>query len=105
AGMTVTRQQVVLDRAIKMLGLEPIRIVLHPEVAVTVTANIARTSEEADRQMTLGRAVGTGDEMVDDEGDREHLRAEARSMFRPTPNEPETATNDPDENGVQAEAS
>lgn len=105
AGMTVTRQQVVLDRAIKMLGLEPIRIVLHPEVAVTVTANIARTSEEADRQMTLGRAVGTGDEMVDDEGDREHLRAKARSMFRPAPNEPETATNDSDENGVQAEAS
>ena len=105
AGMTVTRQQVVLDRAIKMLGLEPIRIVLHPEVAVTVTANIARTSEEADRQMTLGRAVGTGDEMVDDEGDREHLRAEARSMFRPALNEPETATNDSDENGVQAEAS
>ena len=83
AGMTVTRQQVVLDRALKTLGLEPIRVALHPEVTVTITANIARTKDEADQQLQLGRAVGTGDEMDDDEN--EDHRAEARAVFAPTP--------------------
>jgi large subunit ribosomal protein L9 len=105
AGMTVTRQQVVLDRALKMLGLEPVRVVLHPEVTVTVTVNIARTSEEADQQKKLGRAVGTGDDQDDDEDDREHLRAEARSMFRPAPTEPETAADDADGDEAETEAS
>ena len=86
AGMTVTRQQIVLDRALKTLGLEPIRVALHPEVAVTITVNIARSTDEADQQLQLGRAVGTGDEMDDDED--EELRAEARAIFKPAPEAP-----------------
>jgi len=50
AGFTVERRQVVLDRPIKTLGLHPVRIVLHPEVAVTVTANVAQSAEEAEMQ-------------------------------------------------------
>jgi large subunit ribosomal protein L9 len=50
AGYTVERRQVVLDRAIKTLGMHPVRIVLHPEVSVTVTANVAQSEEEADMQ-------------------------------------------------------
>ncbi len=49
-GTSVARGQVVLDRPIKALGLHPVKISLHPEVAVTVTINVARTEEEADRQ-------------------------------------------------------
>lgn len=49
-GTSVSRGQVVLDRPIKALGLHPVKISLHPEVAVTVTINVARTEEEADRQ-------------------------------------------------------
>lgn len=50
AGFTVARQQVVLDRPIKTLGLHELRIRLHPEVTSTVTVNVARTPEEAERQ-------------------------------------------------------
>ncbi len=47
---TVTRGMVDLHVAIKTLGLHDVRLVLHPEVDVTVTVNIARTPEEAERQ-------------------------------------------------------
>jgi large subunit ribosomal protein L9 len=50
AGVTVERRQIVLDKPIKTLGLHPLRVVLHPEVAVTVTANVAQSAEEAEMQ-------------------------------------------------------
>jgi len=50
AGFTVTRGQVTLDKAIKTLGLHPVRVVLHPEVAVQVTVNVAQSAEEAGMQ-------------------------------------------------------
>ena len=49
-GFTVEKRQVVLDRPIKNLGLHPVRVVLHPEVSVTVTANVAQSAEEAEMQ-------------------------------------------------------
>jgi large subunit ribosomal protein L9 len=50
AGFTVIRGQVTLDKAIKTLGLHPVRVVLHPEVAVQVTVNVAQSAEEAEMQ-------------------------------------------------------
>jgi large subunit ribosomal protein L9 len=50
AGFTIEKRQVVLDRPIKNLGLHPLRVVLHPEVAVTITANVAQSAEEAAMQ-------------------------------------------------------
>jgi large subunit ribosomal protein L9 len=50
AGHKVARQAVVMDRPIKTLGLHPVRIMLHPEVVVSVTANVARSPEEAELQ-------------------------------------------------------
>ena len=49
-GVTVARSQVRLDRAIKTIGLHPVLIQLHPEVEVTVTINVARSADEAERQ-------------------------------------------------------
>ena len=49
-GFTVDRNQVVLDKPIKTLGLHGVRIQLHPEVIVGVTLNVARSQDEADRQ-------------------------------------------------------
>ena len=49
-GAHVTKSQVVLDRPIKAIGLHEIKIALHPEVAVTVKVNVARSPEEADLQ-------------------------------------------------------
>lgn len=50
AGFTVERHQVVLERPIKNLGMHPVRVVLHPEVSVTVTANVAQSAEGAAMQ-------------------------------------------------------
>jgi large subunit ribosomal protein L9 len=50
AGAKVTKSQVVLDRPIKSIGMHDVKIALHPEVAVTVKVNVARSPEEADLQ-------------------------------------------------------
>ena len=56
-GFAVERRQIMLDRPIKAVGLYDLRVNLHPEVAVTVKANIARSEEEAKIQAETGRAV------------------------------------------------
>jgi large subunit ribosomal protein L9 len=56
-GVTIDRAQVLLDRPIKMLGLHPVRVALHPEVVVTVTANVAKSEEEAEIQKKAGGFV------------------------------------------------
>ena len=53
AGFTVDKRQIVLERPIKTLGLHPVRVMLHPEVGVTVTANVAQ-SEEGARMQAAG---------------------------------------------------
>lgn len=50
AGFTIAKGQVTLDKAIKTLGLYPMRVRLHPEVAVQVTVNVAQSAEEAEMQ-------------------------------------------------------
>jgi len=49
-GFSISRTQVPLDKAIKTIGLVPVSVVLHPEVRVQVTINVARTEDEAERQ-------------------------------------------------------
>jgi large subunit ribosomal protein L9 len=56
AGLSIARQQVVLDHPIKTLGLATVRVVLHPEVSLPVTVNVARSPEEAEKQ-ARGEAV------------------------------------------------
>jgi large subunit ribosomal protein L9 len=56
-GLTIGRQQVVLGHPIKTLGLSKVRVVLHPEVSLEVTVNVARSVEEAEKQ-SRGEAVG-----------------------------------------------
>jgi large subunit ribosomal protein L9 len=49
-GFTVGRNQVELNQPIKSIGLTNIAIALHPEVEVTITLNVARSVDEAERQ-------------------------------------------------------
>jgi large subunit ribosomal protein L9 len=49
-GFTVNRNQVALDTPIKTLGLHKATIQLHPEVLAKVVLNVARSSDEAERQ-------------------------------------------------------
>ncbi|PWJ85224.1 LSU ribosomal protein L9P [Pseudaminobacter salicylatoxidans] len=49
-GFSVSRTQIELNHPIKTIGLTNVAIALHPEVEVTITLNIARTADEAERQ-------------------------------------------------------
>ncbi len=49
-GAKVSKSQIVLDRPIKAIGLHEVKVALHPEVAVTVKVNVARSPEEAELQ-------------------------------------------------------
>jgi large subunit ribosomal protein L9 len=49
-GFTVDRNQVIIEKPIKTLGLHGAKIQLHPEVVVGVSVNVARSQEEAERQ-------------------------------------------------------
>ncbi len=50
AGFKINRNQIILNTPIKAIGLHEVPVSLHPEVEVTVTANIARSTDEANRQ-------------------------------------------------------
>ncbi len=75
-GFTIARNQVMLDRPIKLLGLHEVQLSLHPEVDVTVTINVARTQEEAERQ-ERGEDINT----VDDGEDEEEEAIAAEDVF------------------------
>jgi large subunit ribosomal protein L9 len=55
-GFTVSRNQIVLNAAIKELGMHKVSVVLHPEVSAEITLNIARSSEEAELQ-AAGKSI------------------------------------------------
>ena len=54
AGFTVDRAQVQIDSPIKSLGLFEVRVVLHPEVQLSVEVNVARSVDEAQLQKERG---------------------------------------------------
>ena len=56
-GYTITWQQVELEQPIKTLGLYNVQVSLHPEVSVNISANVARSIEEAKIQAKTGHAV------------------------------------------------
>jgi len=49
-GVEIDRRQLRLAQPIKSLGLHDIAVQLHPEVQVPITANVARTLDEAEAQ-------------------------------------------------------
>lgn len=50
AGHKIAKNQIVLDRPIKAIGLREVKVSLHPEVSVTIKVNVARSPEEAELQ-------------------------------------------------------
>lgn len=65
-GFSVSRNQVELNQPIKAIGLANVAISLHPEVEVTVTLNIARSTEEAERQ-SQGETLTTAEAIYGDD--------------------------------------
>ena len=50
AGGKIERNQIVLNTPIKTLGLHSLKVRLHAEVSLTITVNVARSADEAERQ-------------------------------------------------------
>jgi large subunit ribosomal protein L9 len=48
-GFTVSRGQIALNIPIKTIGLHKVPVTLHPEIDVTITLNVARSADEAER--------------------------------------------------------
>ena len=68
----IGRSMVVLNVPIKTLGLHDVEIKLHPEVTITVTINIARTEDEAERQ-------ASGEDVIAAQADEDRAIAEAQA--------------------------
>ncbi len=64
-GFTINRNQVVMEKPIKDLGVHEIEIALHPEVSVNVKLNVARSGDEAERQARGEDVTVIKDEALD----------------------------------------
>jgi large subunit ribosomal protein L9 len=76
AGHEIDKRQVVMDKAIKTLGLFPVAINLHAEVQTIVTVNIARSAEEAEMQAKTGSAIVANDTADEPEAPKVEAREE-----------------------------
>ncbi len=80
AGLTIDRSQVVLGHPIKSIGLSQVRVVLHPEVSIPVTVNVARSPDEAEKQ-------ARGERISAEETD-EQPEIDAAALFEPGAEQP-----------------
>jgi large subunit ribosomal protein L9 len=82
-GGKVERSMVVLDKPIKTLGMHEVKIRLHPEVTVTVTLNIARSQDEAERQARGENVINSQfeeDRIADEQAQADLLEGGAGSI-------------------------
>ena len=82
-GTRVERSMVSLDKPIKTLGVHEVKIKLHPEVTVTVTLNIARSQDEAERQARGENVINSQfeeDRLADEEAQADLLEGGAGSI-------------------------
>lgn len=95
AGHNIDKRQVVMDKAIKTLGLFPVKINLHAEVQLEVIVNIARSAEEAKTQAETGAAIVANN--FDEEEEIVEAAPEAPAEEAAAAEEAETADADTDE--------
>ena len=74
AGFKVDRHQVTISVAIKAIGLFTIPVVLHPEVKVNITVNVARSEDEAERQ-------ARGENVLAEKTEAEEAKVAAEELF------------------------
>ncbi|MFC4292861.1 50S ribosomal protein L9 [Sphingorhabdus arenilitoris] len=63
-GADVNKGMIILERPIKALGVYDVKVVLHPEVSVKVSVNVARSDDEAELQKD---GVNVIDQMFEEE--------------------------------------
>jgi large subunit ribosomal protein L9 len=95
-GFTVARNQIVLHNPIKMVGLHKVPVALHPEVEVTITMNVARNADEAERQ-ARGENLAQRREDGDDTDEAAVAADVAAAVFE----KPEQASGDDQGSGAE----
>ena len=81
-GFDVSRNQIALNAPIKTIGQHKVPVHLHPEVEVTVTINVARSSDEAER-LARGENVTVRREGGADEDEAEAAKVATDAFFEP----------------------
>ena len=102
-GFNIGRNQVELNQPIKAIGLHAIALLLHPEVEVTVEFNVARSTDEAERQ-SRGEDLTSADAIYGvEEAEEGEEEIEADSFFEDGAEEqPEEAEDAEEQPGTQA---
>jgi large subunit ribosomal protein L9 len=63
-GFTVSRSQIALHTPIKNIGLHKVPVALHPEIEVSITINVARSADEAERIARGENVIAPRDERL-----------------------------------------
>ena len=63
-GFTVSRSQIALHTPIKNIGLHKVPVALHPEIEVSITINVARSTDEAERIARGENVIAPRDERL-----------------------------------------
>ena len=83
-GVKIERSQVRMDKPIKVIGIESVRIVLHPDVSATIEVNVARSEDEAERQARGENVLANvEDAETAAEGDEEKTEDKSAEFFDP----------------------
>ena len=88
-GYAVDRNQIALNVPIKTIGQHKVPVQLHPELEVTITVNVARSADEAER-LARGEDVTIRREGGAEEDDQAAAQAAAQAMFEPAATEGES---------------
>lgn len=81
-GFLVSRSQIALNVPIKSIGVHKVPVVLHPELEVTITINVARSADEAER-LARGEDVTVRREQAEEEEQAASALAAAEKFFEP----------------------
>ena len=96
AGLSINKNQVILNKALKTLSYEDIFIKLHPEVQISLKLNIARSSEEAKEQSKSGKAMitaeFTGGDIRSERAQKDAKRFDKKDDLPKTKNETVTSS-------------
>jgi large subunit ribosomal protein L9 len=76
-GHDIDKKQVIMGDPIKTIGMHEVRIDLHPEVSVTIKANVARSDDEAELQ---SQGIDVMAQMFEDEQREIEEQAEANRI-------------------------
>jgi large subunit ribosomal protein L9 len=81
-GFVVSRSQIALNVPIKAIGSHKVPVVLHPELEVSITVNVARSVDEAER-VARGEDITVRRETTEEEEAAEAALATAEKFFEP----------------------